>query len=206
MISNQLTDYVDQVESNFDSIPESRKVILQEIINYIKKYQSRDEINLIFICTHNSRRSIISQIWAQVAAYYYGVENIKTWSGGTEATAFNPRAVKAMRYTGLSIKQSDESENPRYFIEFAKEIKPFEVFSKKYNDPFNPQSKFCAIMTCDSADEACPVVFGSDARVSLTYKDPKEFDGTDKETKMYSERTYQIATEIFWLFSQIAEV
>ncbi|GJQ61677.1 MAG: arsenate reductase [Melioribacteraceae bacterium] len=205
MISNQLSDYIDQVESNFDSIPEGRKNILSQIIDYITKHQSRETINLNFICTHNSRRSIISQIWAQVAAYYYGVDKIVTWSGGTEATAFNPRAVKAIRSTGVSIKQTSDSENPRYQVEFAREIEPLVVFSKKYNDPFNPQSEFCAVMTCDSADEACPVVFGSDARVALTYKDPKEFDGTEKEAQMYAKRTFEIATEIFWMFSQIAE-
>ena len=81
--------------NNFKEIPAERKQLLEKIADYIKTKQANSEaINLIYVCTHNSRRSHLGQVWAAVAANYYGVEHVFTFSGGTEATAFNPNASK----------------------------------------------------------------------------------------------------------------
>jgi hypothetical protein len=58
-------------------------------------------------------------------------------------------------------------------------------------------------MTCTSADESCPVVLGAAKRVATPYDDPKAFDGTADEAKMYDERCKQIATETFYVFSKL---
>jgi hypothetical protein len=202
--SNVLTAYLDRIEESYGQIPEERKQILGEIAGYIKKnHKSDHDARLIFICTHNSRRSHMSQLWASLAADYYGIKGIQTFSGGTEATAFNPRAVKAMNHAGWIITPSDESENPVYLAKFKNEQEPQKIWSKKYGDAENPQERFAAIMTCSEADENCPVVFGANARISLPYFDPKEADGTPEETARYDERCFQIATEMMYLFSMI---
>ncbi|MBT8220031.1 MAG: hypothetical protein KJP00_09405 [Bacteroidia bacterium] len=156
------------------------------------------------ICTHNSRRSHIGQIWLATGADYYKLPEIQTFSGGTEATAFNPRAVQAMQRLGFEISTSDpEVENPRYHIRWKKDMAPYPAFSKKYEDPPNPTSAFAAIMVCSQADEGCPVVLGSDFRLSLPYDDPKNFDDTNLEKEKYDERAKQIGTEILFALSQI---
>ena len=164
---------------------------------------SGQEANLTFICTHNSRRSHFAQVWAQTAAYYYDIPSIKTYSGGIEATACNPRAVAAPEAAGFEIKKINDDKNPVYEIRYSHSQEPMKAFSKVYSDSPNPTSDFCAVMTCDHADKNCPTVKGCSLRVAVTYKDPKEFDGTPQEAAGYDERCQQICREMLYLFSKV---
>ncbi|MBL0744658.1 protein-tyrosine-phosphatase [Chryseolinea sp. Jin1] len=189
---------------NFNTIPDSRKAILKQLTDFVgDKLKKNEPIALIFICTHNSRRSHISQIWAQTAAAYYGIGNVVSYSGGTEATAFNPRAVKAMKDTGFKIIATSEGTNPVYEVSFSDEATKIVAFSKKYDSKTNPQKGFAAVMTCSHADENCPVVFGMEKRISLPYNDPKDFDDTPQEAAKYAERVREIGTEMLYAFSQV---
>lgn len=197
-MSNQLELTIKEVIKMSENIPSERKVILETMADYISK---NDKVNLLFVCTHNSRRSQMSEIWARIAADYYGVgKNILTYSGGTEASAFNPRAVNAMKTLGLELKKEGEN-NPKYT--YSSNGKEFICFSKKYDDKFNPQSNYCAVMTCSEADANCPYLPGAAKRISLTYQDPKEFDGTPKEKEKYLERSLQISSELFYVMSKV---
>lgn len=201
----KLAEKINKLKNSFNSIPADRKKILNEFSDYISnKVKDGKEVNLTFICTHNSRRSHISQIWAQTAAEYYGIPNIKCFSGGTEATAFNPRAVKALRKAGFKIEKKYDSDNPVYNVYYSDDREPIECFSKVYSDKYNPQKNFAAIMTCSDADENCPVVFGAEARFPIRYDDPKEFDGTELEEAKYDERVEQIGREMLFVFSNVS--
>lgn len=193
-----------ELVSEFDEIPDERKEILKQLTTFVqKKANERKTTYLNFICTHNSRRSHLAQLWAQTAAYYYGVPNVECFSGGTEATAFNPRAVTAMVKAGFDIKTTKPGENPTYEVYFSQHVQPVIAFSKKYDDPFNHPTDFAAIMTCSHADENCPLVLGASSRIALTYDDPKEFDGTPQESAKYSERVNEIGREMLFAFSQV---
>ncbi len=195
---------IDQFKKEFDQISNERKEILKELTQFVQsKIAASQTVYLNFICTHNSRRSHLSQLWAQAAAHYYGVVNVECFSGGTEATAFNPRAVKAMQDAGFNSIKIKEGDNPTYDVRFANDAPPVIAFSKKYDDPFNHNQNFAAIMTCSHADENCPLVLGATKRIALTYDDPKEFDGTPQEAAKYAERVHQIGREIFFAFSQV---
>lgn len=197
----EIESYINTVVADFDNISLERKETLKQLAATIA--ENPEEVNLTFICTHNSRRSHMSQLWAQTAAAYYGVKNVNCYSGGTEATAFNPRAIKAMRKAGMHIEQTDENSNPLYLASYAKTANPIKAFSKKYDDKMNPSTGFIAVMTCSHADEACPIVHGADERIAVTYIDPKEADNTPEEESRYNERCKQIATEMFYAFSQV---
>lgn len=203
-MTSSLNSYVESILPEFNAIPEDRQKELKKLALYIKtKKSTGEEANLVFICTHNSRRSHMSQLWASAAANYYGVENgIHTYSGGTEVTAFNPRAVSAMERAGF-IFEKQEGENPRYLAKLSEYGTEFPCWSKKYDDPANPQENFAAIMTCSEADKNCPFIPGASLRSPIKYEDPKEFDGTSEEQKAYDERCRQIATEMFFLMSQV---
>ncbi len=202
-LESQLKDF----EKEFQNIPEERKEILEDLAGYIqRKRASSQPINLTFICTHNSRRSHISQLWAQAAAGYYGINNVFSYSGGTEATAFNPRAVKAMREAGFVITTGQEGNNPVYEVRYSDTFPALNVFSKKYDEGGNPARGFAAVMTCSEADQNCPIVRGADYRIGLPYEDPKAFDGTPEEEAMYRERVHQIGVEIGYAFSLAASV
>ena len=194
----------DQLSLRFDSIASERKFLLEKISAYIQlKKDENLPIQLMYVCTHNSRRSHFGQIWAAVAAAYYSVENVTTYSGGTEATAFNINAINALKGIGFDVQTKDETTNPVYEVSFGDELKPTICFSKVYNDEFNPSTNFAAIMTCGDAEENCPFIPGVELRIGTTYNDPKEFDGTELQDQKYKERSLQIALETLYVFSLI---
>ncbi|MEO5975980.1 MAG: protein-tyrosine-phosphatase [Chryseolinea sp.] len=203
-LRSRLSETVEQLTREFSQIPAGRKETLKELTQFVQaKIAAHQKIYLNFICTHNSRRSHLSQLWAQAAAHYYRIYNVESLSGGTEATAFNPRAVKAMQDVGFCINKIKEGSNPVYDVHYSDDTPPVIAFSKKYDDPFNHTKDFAAIMTCSHADENCPLVLGASSRIALTYDDPKEFDGTPQEAAEYAERVHQIGREIFYAFSQV---
>jgi protein-tyrosine phosphatase/arsenate reductase len=194
----------DLLSVQFDSIASERKFLLEKISAYIQaKKDKNDPIQLMYVCTHNSRRSHFGQIWAAVAAAFYNVSNVTTFSGGTEATAFNINAINALKEIGFEIDTKDETGNSVYEVKYSTEKEPSICFSKVYNDDFNPSSNFAAIMTCGDAEENCPFIPGVELRIGTTYNDPKEFDGTELQDQKYKERSLQIALETLYVFSLI---
>lgn len=193
------------VESfDFKKISQDRKKILQPLIDFVQlKSDHQQQIRLNLICTHNSRRSHLSQVWAQTAAYYFDIKNVYCYSGGTEATALYPKVAETLEESGFSIKVLSEGNNPVYAIKFAPAESPVIGFSKTYDDNFNPEKGFAAIMTCSQADVGCPFIADAEARIAITYEDPKAFDNTTQQAEKYHERSLQIATEMFYVFSQI---
>ena len=187
-----------------ENISEERKNILQPLVEFIQnKISKNEEIRLNFICTHNSRRSHLSQIWAQTMASFFGVKNVFCYSGGTEATAMFPKVAETLTNQGFEILKLSETENPVYAVKFAENEHAIICFSKKYDDDFNPKSNFAAILTCDSADENCPIVYGAEARIPIKYKDPKSSDGTPEMNETYFNRSLEIATELKFVFENI---
>ncbi|GAA4291871.1 arsenate-mycothiol transferase ArsC [Aestuariibaculum suncheonense] len=187
-----------------DTVSDERKGTLQPLIDFIQeKVDARKAIRLNFICTHNSRRSHLSQVWAQTIAHHFNIKQVFCYSGGTEATALFPMAAETLKNTGFHIHTIAEGNNPIYSIKYAEDEHPVIGFSKTYDDTFNPQSEFAAIMTCSSADLGCPVILGAEKRIPITFEDPKAFDNTPQQAEKYKERSLQIATELFYVFSQI---
>lgn len=187
-----------------ENIADERKKTLQVLVDYIQsKVNEGQAIRLNFICTHNSRRSHLAQIWAQTLAYYFGIKNTTCYSGGTEATALFPAVIETLLISGFQVDKLSDNENPVYSIKFADNELPIIGFSKTLSSDFNPKSEFCAIMTCSQADEACPFVPGAEKRVPITYDDPKVFDNTPQQAEKYDERSRQIATEMYYVFSKI---
>ena len=183
---------------------EERLLILQRIIDYIQEKRDDDEtINLNFICTHNSRRSHLSQVWAQVMAASFQIPNVFCYSGGTEATALFPKVIEILESSGLKINTLSEGNNPVYAIKYSGNAHAIIGFSKTFDNDFNPISNFAAIMTCGHADENCPFIPGAEKRIPLTFDDPKEFDGTPLQNEKYKERSLEIAAQLYYVFSKI---
>ena len=187
-----------------ENISAERRIILQPLIDFIQiKVSNQEEVRLNFICTHNSRRSHLSQVWAQTAASYFNLSNVFCYSGGTEATALFPVAAQTLANTGFKVNTLSEGKNPVYSIKYTDNEHPIIGFSKTYDDDFNPQAEFAAILTCSSADKGCPFIAGAEKRIPITFEDPKAFDNTPQQAEKYQERSMQIATELFYVFSQI---
>ena len=197
-----LKEFISDLDTQ--SISTERKQTLSLLVDYMQdRVNNGEPIRLNFICTHNSRRSHLSQIWSQTMAHHFGIKNVMCYSGGTEATALFPMVASTLVNTGFEVKTLSEGKNPVYSIKFSENEHPVICFSKRMDDDFNPKSDFAAIMTCSQADEGCPFVPGAEKRIPITYEDPKAFDNTPKQAEKYSERSLQIATEMFYVFSQI---
>ncbi|QED36654.1 protein-tyrosine-phosphatase [Antarcticibacterium arcticum] len=208
-MTRKTSELFEKVDKNItalklDSIPKERKKLLQSLVAYIQEKITKGQpVRLNFICTHNSRRSHLSQVWAQALAAYYNIPNIFCYSGGTEATALFPVAAETLEEHGFEIAKLSEEKNPVYSIKFGENEHPVIGFSKTFDDNFNPKSGFAAIMTCSQADAGCPFIAGAEKRIPVTYEDPKEFDGTGQQKQKYKERSEQIATELKYVFSEI---
>lgn len=199
-----IIEYIKVAEKGIASIPADRKEALDSIAEYVKrKLSDGKQANLVFICTHNSRRSHTAQLWAAAATAYYGIDGVNCFSGGTEVTAFNMNAVKALTDAGFKIEPVKPGKNTVFESTYGENIPAITSFSKRYMDAPNPTSNFAAIMTCSHADESCPFVTGADGRIAVPYDDPKAADGTPQQDAVYKERCLQIATEVLYVFAQL---
>ncbi|MEJ5090588.1 Protein ArsC [compost metagenome] len=186
------------------AINQERKAILQPLIDFIQlKVNQGADVNLNFICTHNSRRSHLCQIWSQLAALYYQIPKTYCYSGGTEATALFPKVIAILKEEGMQIEMIADTVNPIYAIKFDQNTIPLVAFSKKYDNNFNPQSQFAAIMTCSQADDDCPYIPDAEKRIPVTFEDPKIADNTDQQDEIYKARSLEIASQMFYVCSQI---
>ena len=192
--------------TDVQTISEERKTTLQPLIDFVQqKVSNGQDINLNFICTHNSRRSHLAQVWAQVASACFNIPNVHCYSGGTEETALFPKVVETLTNQGFNIFKIAESNNPIYAIKYDDNALPVIGFSKKYDSPFNPISTFTAIMTCSQADGGCPFIAGAEKRIPITFEDPKISDDTPEQTQVYAERSLQVAAEMYYVFSKISQ-
>lgn len=200
----QVQSFLDARAGEFEKISPERRTQLEKLSAFVRQQHSKDgAVRLTFICTHNSRRSHMGQILAAAAAEYYGLR-ATTYSGGTEATAFNPRAVASLERAGFKIAKTTNDSNPIYHVRLGETLPALTCFSKKYDGAPNPTADFGAVMVCDHADEACPIVAGATARISLPYVDPKVSDGTPQEAATYDDRSAEIARELMYAMSKAA--
>ena len=196
-------DYCASLIRQFDTIPSPRQTLLRELSDYIaNQIAMQKDINLLFVCTHNSRRSHFGQIWAAVAADFFDVQSVHTFSGGTQSTCFNGNAIAALRSLDFDIHATTDTNNPVYRVIFG-ENQIISCFSKRYDDNVNPHANFAAIMTCSDAEQNCPVIFGADKRIGICYDDPKAFDNTPMQEMAYHARCEQVALEMLFVFSQL---
>ena len=196
-----LNNYIEKIKRQ--PIPDERQEVLNSLAEYISLKATLGEgVNLVFICTHNSRRSQLAQVMAQTAADHYGV-TAHCFSGGVEVTAFNERAVAALARAGFAVAATGNENNPLYKINYDDQAPVITAWSKFFDDPANPAANFAAVMTCADADENCPFIGGAEVRVPLRYDDPKVYDNTGQEEAGYDQRLQQIASEMFYVFAKI---
>ena len=202
-LSKKLKKYMGSTTSDFEKIDPARKESLEEISDHIfEGVNENREVRLVFICTHNSRRSHMGQVLLSAAAVYYDITGINVFSGGTEATAVHPNAIAAMERAGFKVSEIGKN-NPRVTVSAGADVANWVLFSKKYDHPQNPKANFGAVMVCSDADKSCPVVPGADFRVAIPYDDPRYYDETPAMEKEYDKTLRMIATEMLYVAKQV---
>ena len=207
-MNKSLSRRIHQLLKEVDEIPEDRKKLLLLISDLIKQEISKNgHVNIVFICTHNSRRSQLAEAWLVAAYQHFDVRGISAFSGGTEATSFNIRMVVALRNDAFHLRTDGPRDNPRYVLQALEaSSSPHIMFSKVYDHPFNPRTNMMVLMVCSDADKNCPVVLGSTHRISLSYEDPKEFDDTPMESQIYTDKVHEIGREILFLMKHVKDL
>jgi protein-tyrosine-phosphatase len=188
--------HADLLTTQFDLIDEGHRAAASELVGWIaKNYQSPKRTPVVVICTGNSRRSILGSAMGNVAAAYYGLPDLRFFSGGTSPSAFNARTIATLKEIGLAVESTGKEarrgksgeENLIYRVQWGKGLEAQE-FSKAYSDDYNPTTGFAAILVCSEADASCPVVRGASKRISAPYIDPRLYDGAEFEAAKYAER------------------
>lgn len=198
---SNIIEIIEEIETLPSSMLHANSI--DEISFLIRRDQlASKQINLNFICTHNSRRSQFSQVWAYVFAHYFKLDRVRTYSSGTESTQVYPTVIKTLSRQGFKIQQLDKSKNPKYLVRISDSIEPLTIYSKTIDEVNQSFDNFSAIMTCSSADQACPIVSGASSRHKLTFEDPKFSDNTKKELKTYQTKSIEIANTLFYIFKQ----
>ncbi|PQJ78736.1 hypothetical protein [Polaribacter porphyrae] len=188
------------------TLTENRKIQLLKIAETIaKEYTTNEIVHLNFICTHNSRRSQLGQVWGFYAAHYFNL-NIKAFSGGTEVTAFFRNTVKTLQKVGFYFHVVDfNHQNPTYEISFDGSRASIYGFSKLFSHKDNLEP-YMAITTCNNADKNCPFIPEATHRFHLPFVDPKVSDGTSEFEKVYLNTNRQIAGEIYFIFNKVKKM
>ena len=218
---DDFSGFLQRVTQQSEQLPgDRRELLLQAAEGISRRAADMSPVNLLFVCTHNSRRSQFAQLWAAFAMQQLKADRLRSYSCGTEATACNPRTVAALRRAGVTVTTDKEEENatadnPHYRCSLTSENQKavassasgrdhVELFSKAFGHPSLPTENLVAMMCCDEADKNCPVVPGALLRVALHYRDPKIADGTPQEAAAYDERNLQIASEMLFLMRHIS--
>lgn len=195
-LHSKLRAHAEFLTTTFDRIEPAHRDSAEKLAHWIAmNYRPGQPLNVIVVCTGNSRRSILGSSMGNLAAAYYGMPEIRFHSGGTDPTAFNSRTVATLKSIGFEIEPTGqeaprgepETANPVYRITWGEGFETRE-FSKRYSDPSNPQNGFAAVMVCSEADEGCPFVKGAALRLSMPFLDPKTYDGGSFESAKYAER------------------
>lgn len=205
MIWDKLKKFKEECIASFDQIEDDRTPVLDKIVKYLaEKVKSRGSASIQFICTHNSRRSQLSQVWMEAAMTHYAMNDVQVFSGGTEVTAFHANALTALANAGMKIIPLNEGDNPVIAIRYELAVRPVYTFSKTFDHAVNPMNSFGAVMNCHHADANCPYIPNAEARFNLWYGDPGQFDGSPSQDKMYADVNKQIAIEQLYIASKLA--
>ncbi len=206
-MNDSLKKYINNIISTLENNSNDRKSLLLSISKYIRKKSiNKNKVNLLFVCTHNSRRSQLAQVWSYVSSRYYKLNNIMTFSGGTEVSKFNLNAIDSLKRAGLEVKKNNEREKIFYLIKSSKDDSGLRCFSKKYNSDYNPNKNFISIITCSEADKECPVVKGADKKIFIPYKDPRFSEGSVLKKRIYDQCCFNIAQEMFFIMKNVKKI
>ena len=185
------------------NISDERRQFLADAAESCVEETKSGKINLLCVCTHNSRRSQFSHFWSAYFAEKMGLSSVSAHSCGTEATECNPRTLQALSRAGVSVSTEGVNENPKSTCVFnGTEV---VLYSKAFGEATLPDNSIVALMCCDDADQKCPIVPGAISRVALHYRDPKYADSTADESKAYDYANLTIAAEMQFFVSQIAK-
>lgn len=210
-LNAKLRSHADYLTTTFDMIDVPHRQASQQLAAWmVANYEAGKPLEVVVVCTGNSRRSIIGSSMGNLAADYYGLSDIRFYSGGTAPSAFNRRTMAALQDVGFEITETGneatrgdlKTPNPIVRVQWGEGLESRE-FSKHFAAEGNPQAGFAALMVCSEADAECPTVRGAALRLAMPYLDPKIYDGSAYESAKYAERRDDIGRTLLAALCQV---
>ena len=135
--------------------------------------------NVLFLCTHNSARSIL----AEAHLNHIGKGRFIAYSAGSHPSgSINPMTIQILRQTGYAVDGLRSKGWDEFAVRGA------------------PQMDF-VITVCDSAaGEVCPVWPGQPMTAHWGFEDPSQAKGTEDEHRRVFHRVFQQITARIQLF------
>lgn len=112
-------------------------------------------ISVLFVCTHNSARSIM----AEALLREKGGDAYEACSAGTAAAQVRPFTLRVLQEAGV----------------------PTEGLHSKSIDEFMDRRFDFIITVCDGARQQCPVFPGGGERIHWGHDDPSAVEGSDEQ-------------------------
>jgi arsenate reductase len=134
----------------------------------------RDSISVLFVCTHNSARSIM----AEALLREKGGASYEAHSAGTEVATVRPLTVRVLDEAGI----------------------PTEGLHSKSVQEFMGRTFDYVITVCDAARDACPAFPGEGERLHWGYDDPSAATGTEDERLAAFQHVFTAISERIDLF------
>ncbi len=132
------------------------------------------KICVLFVCTHNSARSIM----AEALLREKGGEAYEAFSAGTEATEVRPLTLRVLEEAGL----------------------PTDGLRSKSFEEYLGRTFDYVITVCDSARQSCPHFPGEGDRFHWGYDDPSAAQGTEDERLAVFRRVFTAISQRIDLF------
>ena len=136
-------------------------------------------IRVLFVCTHNSARSIM----AEVLLREKGGGAYEAASAGTEVAEVRPLTLRVLQEAGL----------------------PTEGLRSKSVREFMGQQFDYVITVCDTARQQCPVLPGEGGRLHWSYADPSTAPGSEEQRLEFFRQTLTALSERIELFMTAAD-
>ena len=135
--------------------------------------------SVLFLCTHNSARSILAEAYLNQV----GKDHFIAYSAGSHPSGrVNPMTVEVLHRAGCAV----DGLRSKGWDEFAV--------------PGAPKMDF-VITVCDSAaGEVCPVWPGRPMTAHWGFEDPSQAKGTEKERRRVFQMVFQQITTLIQLF------
>ena len=131
-------------------------------------------ISVLFVCTHNSARSIM----AEALLREKGSDTYEAFSAGTEVAEVRPLTLRVLQDAGV----------------------PTEGLRSKSFEEYAGRTFDYVITVCDSARRSCPVFPGEGDRFHWGYDDPSAVQGTEDERLAAFQRVFTAISQRIDLF------
>ncbi len=195
--NDELDQFCKSSIKEFSSISTERKALLEDVAKQLSRKH-----HILFTCQTNSRRTLLLQVWAQTAFYYYNI-NRSSFSIGDSISNIYQGVVDILKESGFSYIELVNDAPKGYIISISKKY-PKNIIVPKIDLGAVDTSKVIVVNICDNGERS--VLTAKTIHSNLPYKSPMSFEKTPDEKQKYFVLNKQISIEMLYLAERVKEI